>query len=157
MRISFLIPRFAISGVPLAQIRLARALVNKGHEVTIVFGYVDPAYALPNLDSILVHSWNIPRVRNMLWPIARYIRTEKPDVIFSAEDHLNTFVLVAALLVGSRTKISASSRVTPFDTYSNVLFSKRWFLKKLTRLVMRRADALTCVSEDMVKIGRAHV
>jgi glycosyltransferase involved in cell wall biosynthesis len=75
---------------------------------------------------------------------------EKPEVVFSAEDHLNTIVLIAALLTGSKAKISCSSRVTPFDTYSNTPFTKRWVLKQLARLVMRRADALTCVSQGTV-------
>ena len=71
-------------------------------------------------------------------------------MIFSAEDHLNTLVSIAAVLAGSKVKISGSSRVTPFDTYSNTPFTKRWILKQLTRLVMWRADALTCVSQGTV-------
>ncbi len=86
----------------------------------------------------------------MLLPLVRYLRDEKPDVVFSAEDHLNTTVLLAALISRTRAKISGSSRVTPFDTYSNTPFTKRWVLKHLTRLLMQRADALTCVSKDMV-------
>jgi glycosyltransferase involved in cell wall biosynthesis len=79
------------------------------------------------------------------------LSAEKPDVVFSAEDHLNTVLLIAAVLVRSKAKISGSSRVTPFDTYSNQPFTKRWILKYLTYAVMHRADALTCVSKDMVK------
>ena len=75
----------------------------------------------------------------------------KPDVVFSAEDHLNAIVLLAAIAVGSKAKISCSSRVTPFDTYSSKPFTKRWVLKHLVRAVMWRADALTCVSKDMVE------
>ena len=64
----------------------------------------------------------------------------------SAEDHLNSIVLIAAIASGSKAKISCSSRVTPYDTYSSVLFTKRWFLKQVVRAFMWRADALTCVS-----------
>lgn len=151
MRIALLIPRFAITGVPLAQVRFARALAKRGHEVTLVVGFVDAAYTLPVVEDIRVVCWRLPKVRSMFWPLVRYLRAEKPDVVFSAEDHLNTLVLIAAVVAGSDARISGSCRVTPFDTYSNKLFSKRWALKQLTRLVMKRADALTCVSKDMVK------
>lgn len=150
MKITVITPRFALAGVPLAQIRFARALARRGHEVKLIVGFVDPAYEFPEITDIVIDVWHLPKVRSMLLPIIRYLRTEKPDVVFSAEDHLNTVVLIAAWLAGSKTRISGSSRVTPFDTYSDVLFSKRWVLKQLSRLVMRRADALTCVSQDMV-------
>jgi glycosyltransferase involved in cell wall biosynthesis len=87
----------------------------------------------------------------MLWPLVRYIFKERPNVIFCAEDHLSVIVLLAVLLAGSRAKVSASSRVTPFDTYSNRLFSKKWFLKQSMKLLMPRADVLTCVSQGTVE------
>ncbi len=151
MKISVVTPRFAIAGVPLAQIRFARALARRGHEVTLIVGYVDPEYEFPPVPDIHVEIWNQPKVRRMLWPLARHLRSERPDVVFSAEDHLNTIVLLAAILTRSRVKFSGSSRVTPFDTYSNTPFSKRWILKQLARSVMWRADAQTCVSKDMVE------
>lgn len=150
MKIAVITPRFSLAGVPLAQIRFARALARRGHEVKLMVGFVDPAYKFPEFVDIDIEVWRLPKVRSMLWPLVRYLGSEKPDAVFSAEDHLNTLVLIAALLARSKTKISGSSRVTPFDTYSNVPFTKRWILKQLARLMMRRADALTCVSKDMV-------
>jgi glycosyltransferase involved in cell wall biosynthesis len=150
MKILVVTPRFAIAGVPLAQIRFARALASKGHDVDFLVGRIDPEYEFPEVVGVNVVKLNRPNVRSMLLPLFRYLRSEKPDVVFSAEDHLNSIVLLAAILSGSKAKISGSSRVTPFDTYSNEIFTKRWFLKQLTRMVMWRADVLTCVSKDMV-------
>jgi len=76
---------------------------------------------------------------------------QKPDIVFVAEDHLIVVTLLAAIFSFSNSKISGSSRVTPFDTYSNIFFSKGWFLKQLMKLVMWRANVLTCVSKDMVE------
>jgi glycosyltransferase involved in cell wall biosynthesis len=150
MKITVATPRFAIAGVPLAQIRFAKSLASRGHEVTVLVGYVDPDFICPELSYLSVRVLNTPKVRNMLLPLLSYLRSEKPDVIFSAEDHLNTLFLIAAFLVKSKSKISGSSRVTPFDTYSNTPFSKGWILKQCARLMMPRADVLTCVSKDMV-------
>ena len=151
MKICVVTPRFAIAGVPLAQLRFARALADKGHDIDLVVGYVDPQYQFPHVDGVNVLQWNQHQVRGMLIPFWRYLRANKPDIVFSAEDHLNALVLVAAIAAGSKAKISGSSRVTPFDTYSNQPLTKRWVLKQLMRVVMRRANVLTCVSKDMVE------
>ena len=151
MKICVVTPLFAIAGVPLAQLRFARALASAGHDVDLLIGRIDPQYKLPPTDGVNVQVFNRPNVRGMLLPLWRYLRAAKPDVVFSAEDHLNAVVLFAAIASGSRAKISGSSRVTPYDTYSNKPFTKRWVLKYLARAVMWRADALTCVSKDMVE------
>ena len=150
MTIAVLVARYSISGVPLAQVRLARALAAEGHRVTILFGYADPERRPAPIPGVELRVWNKPKARGLLRPLMRLLRRDRPDVVFSAEDHLNVLVLIAALLTGSKTKISVSSRVTPLDTYSNRPLTKRWVLKQLTRLTARRADALTCVSQDMV-------
>jgi glycosyltransferase involved in cell wall biosynthesis len=81
----------------------------------------------------------------------RHLRHARPDVVFSAEDHLNVLVVIALILTNSKARMSGSSRVTPFDTYSDRIFSKRWLLKQMARATMWRADVLTCVSKDMVE------
>jgi glycosyltransferase involved in cell wall biosynthesis len=151
MKICVITPNYTIAGVPLAQIRFARALANKGHEVDLAIGFIDPQYEFPQLSGLTLVDLKRRHVREMLLPLIKYLRLAKPDLVFSAEDHLNAVVLLAAIISGSQAKISCSSRVTPFDTYSNVTFSRRWILKQFMRAVMWRANALTCVSEDMVE------
>jgi glycosyltransferase involved in cell wall biosynthesis len=150
MKISVVTPLFSIAGVPLAQLRFARALADRGYDVDLVIGHTTQNYQIPKVSGFNILDLHRGNVRGMYLPLVRYLRTTKPDVVFSAEDHLNAVVLFAAITAGSKAKISGSSRVTPFDTYSNRPFTKRWVLKHLVRAVMWRADALTCVSKDMV-------
>jgi len=150
VKICIITPLYAIAGVPLAQIRFALALAKKGHDVDLVIGHIPADLIMPDITGVNLITWDKQQVRKMLYPMRKYLRVVKPDVVFSAEDHLNAMVLLAAILSRSKAKISCSSRVTPFDTYSNVPFTKRWILKQLVRSVMWRADALTCVSKDMV-------
>lgn len=151
MKICVVTPLFAIAGVPLAQLRFARALADKGHDVDLVIGYIDAKYNFPRVTDVNLIHLNKRHVRGMLFPLIGYLKKSKPDIVFSAEDHLNAVTLLAALISNSKAKISCSSRVTPFDTYSNVPFTKRWILKHFMRGVMPRANALTCVSKDMVE------
>ena len=151
MKISVVTPVFTIAGVPLAQVRFARALAARGHDVSLIIGSIDPSFKFPEMGLVRVVDLNRKNVRGMFFDMLRHFREDRPDVVFSAEDHLNCVVLAAAIITGSKAKISGSSRVTPFDTYSSKPFSKRWILKQLMRLVMWRSDALTCVSQDMVE------
>jgi glycosyltransferase involved in cell wall biosynthesis len=144
-------PRYAISGVPLAQARFAAALAAMGHHVTFMVGRTDSGLAIPQAPGVTVIDLAARQVRDMMWPLWHYFRRHRPEVVFAAEDHLNCMVLAAAILARSQAKISGSSRVTPFDTYSNRPLSKRWVLKQAMRALAWRADALTCVSQDMVK------
>lgn len=151
MKIGVLLARFSITGVPLAQMRLARALAARGHAVELIIGCLDEGSAAPSAPGVRTRVLHCGSVRRMLTPLMAYLRSERPDVVFSAEDHLNTVALLAAVLTRSKVKISGSSRVTPYDTYSNKPFTKRWVLKHAARALMWRADALTCVSRDMVE------
>jgi len=151
MKITVITPVFAVAGVPLAQVRLARSFANRGHAVDLLIGRVLPGYSFTAPKNVNIIIFDLPNVLSLLWPIAQYFSRDHPDLVFSAEDHLNTIVLAAALISASPAKISCSSRVTPFDTYSNRPFSKRWILKQFAKVVMARADVLTCVSKDMVK------
>ena len=149
-RILLLAGRYGLSGVPLAQLRLARVLAERGHTVKLVYGMLNDGTEPPAAEGVEILFLQRPRVSAMVLPLVRLLKSYRPDIVFSAGDHLNAMVLLAAKLAGSTAKISCSSRVTPYDTYSGRLFSKGWLLKQTMRLTMPRADALTCVSKDMV-------
>ena len=149
-KIVFFIARHSRSGVPLAQMRLAKAFHRRGFPVDFVVGHVPEGIAAPSAEGIRVIVLGRARAAAMFMPICRYLRSERPGVVFSAEDHLNFVVTAAMLVTRSKAKLSVSSRVTPFDTYSNRIFTKRWFLKQIATPLGRRADALVCVSKDMI-------
>lgn len=152
MKISIVTPRFGVSGVPLAQVRFARALSRRGHQVVLIIGELEHGSQVPIIPGVKVEYWAKSKVRNILFPLVRHLRRQKPEILFSAEDHLNAIAIIGAILAGSKVLTSGSSRVIPTDrlAYSHRLFSKGWLLKNVMRLIMWRANALTCVSQDMV-------
>jgi glycosyltransferase involved in cell wall biosynthesis len=150
MKIAIITPNFTIAGVPLAQHRFARALVKKGHDVEFVIGCLPSGLSPPIVPGLKINVLHRSRAAKMFLPLIGLLKKNNYDLIFSAEDHLNVMVLLAAIIAGAQSKISCSSRVTPLDTYSNKILSKRWFLKQLTKLTMYRANVLSCVSKDMV-------
>ena len=111
-RICFFIARYSHSGVPLAQLRLAKAFLQRGHKIDFVIGYVPLGLSLPADLGFEILNLNEPRTFKLLAPILGILRNNQPDVIFSAEDHLNAVVTMAVHLTGSRAKLSVSSRVS---------------------------------------------
>ena len=150
MKIILFAGTYGLSGVPIAQYRLAESLANIGHQVELVYGKVVENSAIPNNKKFKINILNKKRVSFMIFDIMRILIKKKPDIVFSAGDHLNAVVLLGGILTNSKAKFSCSSRVTPFDTYSNKIFSKSWLLKIIMKTVMYRANILSCVSKDMV-------
>tara|TARA_B100001057_G_scaffold264273_1_gene264377 strand:- start:5627 stop:6718 length:1092 start_codon:yes stop_codon:yes gene_type:complete len=151
MKITVIIPRLTIAGVPLAQIRLAKAFSERGYSVDLIIGYIEKGSDLPSIEKINIIHFNKIKVRSMFFIFLSYLIKNKPNIIFSAEDHLNILITFAVIISFSKVKLSCSSRVTPYDTYSNKIFSKRWLLKYLNKLTSWRVNVLTCVSEEMTK------
>lgn len=156
MKICLFVATYSISGVPLAQSRLAVAFARLGHDVELVFGSVPAGLQLPALNGVRVKELKSGRAISMFWPIVRILQNDKPTIVFSAEDHLNFIVLAALVFSRSRAKFSGSSRVVPTDrdAYSGGIFSKGTVMKILARLLWWRADVLTCVSNDMASMYR---
>ncbi len=151
MKILVILARYSVSGVPLAQIRTAMALRKRGHDVDLAFGYFPDALSVPEVPGIRMLKFQRGRAAYLIPDLVQYFRHEKPDVVFSAEDHLNAIVLISSILAKSKAKITCSSRVNPYDHYSERIFSKGWVLKNIMQRLFWRADALTCVSADMVE------
>ncbi|WP_158008244.1 glycosyltransferase [Methyloceanibacter methanicus] len=152
MHICIIFAVFARTGVPLAQIRMAQAFADRGHKVDLLVGHVLPgssAQELEQLRGVNVVILGRSRVSAMVPFFIRYLKEALPDVVFSAQDHLNAAVLIAAIVSGSKAKISASSRTYPLYEYPAGPLTKSWWLYKLMRTVARRANALTCVSEGV--------
>ena len=151
MKILVISPVYSLSGVPLGQLKLAESLGDIGHDVDLIYGCRKYS-KIKKIKKIKIIFFNKFRVVGMFFPLLKYLITKKPDVIFSAEDHLNLVTVLACVLTFSKAKITTSSRVTPLSTYknSNTIFSKGWFLKKLFPIVQWKANVMTCVSKDMI-------
>lgn len=150
MKITVITPIYTIAGVPLAQVRFAKMLRDAGHDVTLVFCVSAGQGTGLSVPGLRIVSLGATRIFGAIPKIVSYLRRARPDVVFSAEDHLNYAVLLSLVISGVNSKVSCSSRVTPFDTYRGGLISKGMMLRVLGRLVMWRATVLTCVSRDMV-------
>ena len=158
-RVSIIISTYSLSGVPLAQLRLAKALARRGYEVDYIVGSNwDTSIDLPVASGVNVINLNKPRVLRTLFPLIRYLMHNRPGIIFSSEDYLNAIVVLSVVISMTDCKLALSSRVTPHDAYPRSIFlrgisayCKGLFMRVLNPLLWSRADVLSCVCNDMVK------
>ena len=88
LKVCVITPRYTISGVALAQFRFARALARSGYDVDLIVGRVDADLVMPDAPGANVIVLQRQNVAPYFLPFYRYLRLTKPDVVFSAEDHL---------------------------------------------------------------------
>lgn len=98
MKILVIAGRYGISGVPLAQLRFANSLAKHFKKVELAYGYKPSNIELPKTQNISIRVFNKKRVSFLLFDLIKYFRIEKPDIVFSAGDHLNVVVLMAAII-----------------------------------------------------------
>ena len=104
MKVAFFTARYSQTGVPLAQIRLAKLFLSKGYNVDFILGSVPDELGVPKLEGINVINLNHSRVLTMFGTIIKYLKNAKPDIIISAEDHMNIVVLASARIAKSKAK-----------------------------------------------------
>ena len=57
MKILVIAGRYGLSGVPLAQLKLAKALARDGHQVELIFGAVNDGNKLPESNLFKIPFW----------------------------------------------------------------------------------------------------
>ena len=121
-------PRLNLAGVPLAQLRFARALRNRGHDVEFIIGQKDESFIYKEIPGVALNILNVHTSKKMIPGIIKLIKKKNPDIIFSAEDHMTIWVLFSVIVINSKTLVSGSSRVGSMDleAYGGRLFSKNW-------------------------------
>ena len=76
MKIAVITPVYALAGVPLAQVRLARALSSRGNNVQLLIGRILSGYEFLPPPNILTTVFNKKGVLRLFFPLLRYIRSE---------------------------------------------------------------------------------
>lgn len=140
------------SGVPLAQIRLAKAFQSRGHDVSISFLHAMETAMLKELESINYEILDSRRIATSLPRVMRHLSIERPDIIFCAEDGYASLIALACFLTRSKARLVASSRVNPSDDQAYRWLGTKFkptLLFGMFTLALFRIDLHTCVSEDM--------
>jgi glycosyltransferase involved in cell wall biosynthesis len=101
---------------------------------------------IPQLVKPVVLPWETPDSLRFVRDLARYLRAEKPDTLFTATPYLNIEAILARRLSGQNTRVVISERVpTPQWLDANDEWQRR-YLRPLMNRLYREADGIVAVS-----------
>ena len=104
---------------------------------------------IPELLKPVVLPWETPDSLRFVRDLARYLRVEKPDTLFTATPYLNIEAILARRLSGQNTRVVISERVpTPQWLDANDEWQRR-HLRPLMNRLYREADGIVAVSNGV--------
>lgn len=164
LHLALFISGLSVGGVQRSMLALAHGLASRGHRVDLVVpkrsGFfesaVSPLVRLVNIE----HWWmRLPvigwwkRTRALVSPpaLARYLSSERPDVLLSASHYVNLAAIWGRTLAETGTPLVISQRTHLSRAIMNTDFptGRRPLLGWMARRFYRRADAILAVSEGV--------
>jgi glycosyltransferase involved in cell wall biosynthesis len=148
--IALFLPNFDGGGAERAFVNLARGIAELGHRVDMVVGQASGPLRAEVSPLVRVVDLAAPRLAFALPGLVRYLRSERPDRVYSALEEAGILVLLARKLSGAAPKVIPSIRNTLSDE-ARLSSPKRRFLLRLARWLYPTADAVVAVSNGVAK------
>ena len=143
-------------GAERVMVTLANEFSRSGHQVDLVLGQDRGPY-LKEVDPIVrIISLGVSKTIYSVFPLIKYLKREKPDVVLSTLLICNIISVLANMLIGSKAKVvlreaispSAENKFLKWDVERIISFFRKWALK--------RADAIVApsygVAEDLSNV-----
>jgi len=147
--IAIFLPSLRGGGAERVMVNLAKAFAKNNFQVDLVLAKAEGPYLSQISNDIRIVDLNVSRVALSLFPLARYLRKNKPFALISALNHANIIAILAAKASLAKTKIL----VTEHSTLSRSLLYPVNFRTKLIPLFMKfcypLADHVIAVSNGV--------
>jgi len=149
-KILFVMTKLHSGGGERVMVDLMNYLVSYGHTVYLMVMKKEGMYTAEISPEIITIDLNTNRFVGMFWKLVRFLKKERPDIIFSSYIHLNPLIIAANYL--SRAKAKTVIRVgiplsIVFKKFSS--FKDKYILTFLTRILYRGADTIIAVSKGI--------
>ncbi len=154
-RVALFLPNLSGGGAERVMTYLANGLVDRGHQVDMLLIEKQGPYLADLSTKVHVTDLGARGVRSSILPLARYLRTKKPEVLLSALDHVNIGALLAKRLARAATRVIPTVHIS----HSQVKIHHRGIHHRIVRALLRLtypwADAIVAVSkgtaDDMIR------
>lgn len=150
-RISFFIQDFAGGGAERMIINLANAIAIKNDKYIVdllVVRNQGPYKELVN-NKINIITIGRKKVLYSIWPLSRYLKNEKPDILYSTLKHVNIAAIIANKLSGSKSKVVIREACHLLMAGNKQLLQKIAY--RLVPFFYKRADAVVAVSDGVAE------
>jgi glycosyltransferase involved in cell wall biosynthesis len=146
-RIALFFPSLRIAGVQRFMLTIGDGLLDSGYDVDFVLVKAQGPFLSQVPDGIRVVDLNAKGSVASVPALVRYLKTEKPDAMISAQTHVNVIAIIARRLANSKVRLVVSER--SHLSSSTKLSTKRTdhIMPLLARIFYRSADAVVTVSK----------
>lgn len=144
--VAFFLPSMVGGGAERATGIFAREFSEAGYTVDLVLMRATGPYLRNLAPGVRVVDLARDRVRQVVHPLARYLRREKPRTLVAGLPHTNVAAVTASLLARNDTPIIVIEHNTPTPWAADRSFAHRGILRLLVHWSYRRAAAVVAVS-----------
>ena len=147
IKIVLFLPDLGAGGAERVFANLANALASKGFTLIILVGTLEKAAYVDVISpDVRVCELGVRHMRSAVFPLLRFLRRERPDVLISALEHANSAAILAAKLARTHTPVLA----TIHQTLSRVLETTQSFRQ---RFLVRVALTITPMANRIVAVS----
>ena len=149
-RISILLPDLRGGGAERVNLLLAKEFVRLGHSVEFVLLKKQGVLLEQVPPSVTMVDLSAARIRNGFWPLVRYLKQRKPDVLLASMWPLTTLAVLAARVAQFRGRVIISEH-SALSYSPDAKGCSGYALKASMRWLNGLADAVVGVSDGVVE------
>mgnify|MGYP001161156190 FL=1 len=150
MKITVIIPTLNIGGAEKLTVNLINDWINKGHQIELLLLRKEgPLLEELNNNNLKIHNLNSKKLLFSFFPLYKFFKRNKIDIIWANIYILNFIVIFAWMLSGKKGKLFVTEH-NPLSFQINELSKlKEFFLRFIFSLSYRFATGITTVSKGI--------
>lgn len=148
-RLTLFIPSLNGGGAERVMVSLANGLSAKGLDVDLVLAREAGVYLTEVSRDVRIVDLGVRRTLETLWPLARYLRHERPATLISAMNYVNIIASWARRLSGAPCRLVLTEHANLSQLLADSSPAMAWGLPRLMRSAYARADAIVAVSDGV--------
>ena len=146
LKVAFLLPTLSGGGAERASALMASALDPEVFDALVILERPGaPAYQVSA--TVTVERLGVDRSRQTIYPLARMLQRERPDVLYSALPHLNILAAIASRFVRPRPRLIVSVHSNQASELASVRNGR--VMRLVMPWVYRSADSIVAVSRGI--------
>lgn len=153
MKIALFISSFRGGGAERAMLVFSSELIRRGYDVDLVVSSSKGPLATSVPMGVRIVDLGQPRMMRAIFALSKYLKRERPQVIYSTVVHANVGCVIASKISGTNVPVVVRESNVPV-TEPKKTFS-RWLTFKLVPLTYSRARAVIAVSDGVAAELRA--
>lgn len=150
-RIAIFIQSLVIGGAERMTLNLVKGLVQQGMQVDLLLANCTGGLLSEVPPQVTIIDLKGKRVLFSLFPLVRYLRSQRPDLLYGIQTHASLIAIWAAGLARIHTPLVISQHTTMSASLAAEPSFRNSMVKKLGRWFFPYADAVICVSQGVAE------